>query len=269
MNTLDFEYDGRCLSDFGFIICSFDDNSGVITESAGSEITFNKVSRNGGKRYSLSSTQYDGCVEATFSICKNPCLFDDMAITDDEYRLLVRWLNREEFRKFRLIIDDPSYTQRYYNGSFNISKVKVADILYGLELTLETDKPFAYAARKTITLDFSDTSASNVVTDTSDKIGYIYPDITITCASSGDLAIYNKTLDSATVVKNCTAGEVITMNGDTLIIATSDTTHDICNDFNYEFFKIGNSYTNRENEITASLPCQIELRYYPIIKDSP
>ena len=52
---LDFEYDNRYLSDFGFIICHFDGSSGIETVSAGSAITFSKVSRNSGKQYSLIS----------------------------------------------------------------------------------------------------------------------------------------------------------------------------------------------------------------------
>ena len=52
-------------------------------------------------------------------------------------------------------------------------------------------------------------------------------------------------------------------------ITTTEELHDVYNDFNYDYFKIGNTINNRSNKISVSLPCKIELRYSPIIKDSP
>ena len=49
MYASDFEYDGHYLSDFGFVVCDFDGASSYDVISAGSKITFNKVSRNRGK----------------------------------------------------------------------------------------------------------------------------------------------------------------------------------------------------------------------------
>ena len=48
MFLIDFEYDGRMLSDFGFMICNITTNSGVETVSAGSNITWNTVTSNTG-----------------------------------------------------------------------------------------------------------------------------------------------------------------------------------------------------------------------------
>ena len=53
-----------------------------------------------------------------------------------------------------------------------------------------------------------------------------------------------------------------------MIISTSRASHDIPNDFNYEFFCFGNTIDERENQITASIPCTVSLRYRPIRKDT-
>ena len=108
MYTLDFEYDGQHLSDYGFIVCDFNEASGANTASAGSKITFKTVPKHKGKKVSLTSSQYDECAQATFDICKDPERYDvdERWITNDEYRDLMRWLNRNQFLKFQVIIED-------------------------------------------------------------------------------------------------------------------------------------------------------------------
>lgn len=275
MYATDFEYDHHYLSDFGFVICSFDD-AGLGNVTAGSQITFNTVSRHYGKKYSLTSTQYDSCIETTFDICKDPCLYtsqDDLRITNDECREIMRWLNRREFLKFSFTDDDNlgmGYEEQvYYYGSFNIEKIILDTELVGLRLTLTTDKPFGYGEERTANLSFTTTSLSEKLIDASDEIGYTYPSITITLKASGKLTISNDVEGSPMVIDNCSEGEVITVDGSTHIITTSLVSHKLYDDFNFEFLRIGNTYDNRTNVITVSLPCEMELRYTPVIKNSP
>ena len=272
MYAIDFEYDGQYLSDYGFIICDFDSASGANVVDAGSKITFNKVSRNRGRQYSLTSTQYDECIQATFDICKNPDEYDreEMVISNDEYRDLMRWLNRHEFLKFQVFNEDNADRDScYYDVSFNIDKIKIGEILYGLRLTMESNKPFGYGREQTVLYNFADVTKPRVFRDMSDEVGFIYPYVTITCNADGDLQIYNDLEDCMTLIKNCKVGEVITIDGDAQIISTTYSSHDICNDFNYEFFKIGNTISTRDNKVTVSKPCMIEIKYSPIIKDTP
>ena len=270
MYAVDFEYDGRCLSKYGFIICHFDASTGAKIEDTGSKITFNKVSRNQGKNYSLTSTKYSECIQTTFDICKNPDLFDhdNMEISNDEYRAIMRWLNRREFLKFRTF-DETNNGKNicYYNVSFNISKIKIAEKLYGLQLSLESDKPFGYGPEQSIFFDFTDISTPRILYDISDEIGYIYPSMIITCNANGDL--YNELENCNMIIKNCSVGEIITIDGDSQSIFTTYNSHDICNDFNYEFLRIGNTIDNRNNKISVSKPCKIVIKYAPIIKDIP
>lgn len=270
MYASDFEYDGRLLSSFGFIICEFDGSGELNIAETGYDITFNKVTRNRGRKNGLVGTQYDECVQTTFQICKNPDEYENTEITNDEYRELVRWLNRHEFLKFRILSEAAGLDRAlcYFNASFNIEKIYVADILYGLALTVETDAPFGYG------LPFEkewNVGANGKITfvDFSDDSGYIRPEITITCKAAGTLRVVNETHDSTMQIKNCSVGEVIHIYGDTQIITSSVANHKIYNDFNYEFLKVGNTFASRRNVISISLPCTFKINYTPVIKDIP
>lgn len=269
MRSLDFEYDGLYLSDFGFIVCDFNSSSSISEVSAGSNITFVKTARQHGAKHSLVYTKYNECMTATFDICKDPCLHnEDMEITADEFRDIMRWLNRKEFLLFHVLADEGAIGDVetcYHNASFNVSKLEFNGRLYGIRLKMETDTPFAHG-REFVYKWSTDQKKSKQIMDMSDEIGFVYPKLVITCKEDCDLTITNESEGCVSEIKNCKSGEVITMHGNTNIITTSYAGHDISDDFNYEFFRFGNTATRRENIITASHNCDIEMRYSPIIK---
>ena len=271
MYAIDFEYDGQYLSDYGFIICHFDYSDGANVASAGSKITFEKVSRLDGKRYSLTNTKYDECITCTFDICKDPDIYEleERKITNDEYRDLMRWLNRREFLKFQAFDDERGRDTCYFDVSFNVEKISISGILYGLRLTLESDRPFGYGQEVSVDWEIDDTSEEKRIRDLSDEIGYIYPDVTITCKEAGNLSIYNSFDNRTTYIKNCSQGEIITFLGEEQIITSSSSSHDISNDFNWEFIRIGNKFDDCDNVFSFSLECDITITYAPIIKDAP
>lgn len=268
MYAIDFEYDGRYLSDYGFIICDFNASSDANVVASGSKLKFNTVSQNRGKKYSLTSTQYDECIQTTFDICKNPDLYDDLEISIEEYRDIVRWLNRQKFLKFRIFDEENEIEPCYYEASFNISKIKISDVLYGIELEMITNRPFGFGREQIKVYDFQDISESYIFKDISDEVGYIYPTIVITCYEDGNITVYNDITGTRMTIVNCSVNEVITIDGNTHTITSTDNSHDVYNDFNYDYFKIGNMINNRSNKITVSLPCKLEIRYSPIIKNS-
>ena len=140
MKSYDFEYDGLCLSDMGYIICQFDAESSQ-TVSNGSQITFNTTSTLNGSKYEQTSSEYGECLETTIQICKNPCLGDDMEIPFKELRDLMSWLNRKEFHKLKFL--DGDYLDLYFEASFNVSRIELNGKVYGLELAVTTNRPFA------------------------------------------------------------------------------------------------------------------------------
>lgn len=271
MKAFDFEYDNLSLSSFGYMICDFD-SKGKEVVSNGSQITFVNATISNGTKNEPTGIKYDSFLETTFSICKNPCRESNMVMTMDEVRILSKWLNRKENLKFKLLSDE--YQRIYFEGSFNIKMVKFNGEVYGLELTFKANRPYALLEERTFLIKNKEGNTFHTVHDMSDVEGFIYPKMKITIDQDGDLIILNnaeqndedKILNGGriTTIKNCVAGEVITM--DYPIIQSSNTSHAIQNDFNWNFFRIANTFRNNINGITISLPCTMEIKYSPIVK---
>ncbi len=278
MYVTDFTYDGVNLSSFNFIICNFNAGSGANSGDKGSEISFKTAPIHYGARYISTGTKYEKCLSTTFQICKDPDVFadDEMAITSDEFRELSRWLNRREYLWFNAFDNcDPDAVRPWVRASFGLTRIDIGGETVGIELNMETDSPFGYGDTKTLTIAFAANSLSKTIMDLNDEIGETYPQMTVTCGASGTLTLEDSiiakgqttTLCSCSIA-NCVSGEVISFSGETMIVSTSSTTHDIANDFNYDFFRFGNFYGSRTNTITASIPCTVVLSYRPIWKDT-
>lgn len=267
MKAFDFEYDGLNLSNFGYMICDFD-AKGKDVVSNGSEITFTYATVRNGTKHEPIGVKYDSFLEAKIYICKNPCGTNDMRMSVDEIRLLSKWLNRKEDLKFKLLSDE--YHKIYFEGTFNISLVKYAGEVYGLELTFKSNRPFALMEKKTFLIKNKEIDQEHLIYDLSDVEGFAYPKTKITIEQDGDLIITNNIeknddgSDRVTSIKHCTSGEVITM--DYPIIQTNDPAHVIQNDFNWSFFRIANTFHNNINKVKISLPCTMEISYSPIVK---
>lgn len=264
MKSYNFEYDNRCLSDYGFIICSFD-NNGVKTVNNGSTITFNTVSTMKGAKHELVSTEYKDCLTTTFQICKHPCMTNAEEITLEESREIMKWLNRKGYHKFKLL-DSYEYMDYYFEASFNVSKIEFNGEIYGFELEVVTNRPYALQEPISFVIKNIQENGTKRIYSKSDDEGYIYPEMEITIDEDGDFEIYNSIEDRTMHISNCKAGEVIKMNYP--IIESSLASHKIQNDFNWKFFRIANSFEDKANELTISLPCTIKMKYSPIVKIS-
>ena len=267
MQSIDFEYDGRKLSEMGYIVCDFNFSDSSSVGNDGVEIKFETIPFEYGRINYLVSTMYESCVTTDFDICKDPELYDPLEreISREEFIELKRWLNRHEFKKFYFIHDDGQ--AYYFNASFNVNAIYVGGKIVGLELRMVTDSPYAYGDEITNAITFTASKNTEIINELSEEIGLICPAVEINCQSDGDLILSNETFGITTSVKNCKNGEKITFSGNTRIIETSSSGHTtLPDDFNYKFFKIGNSFESRENEITCNLPCTVTLKYNPRIK---
>ncbi|WRK55793.1 DUF6558 family protein [Coprobacillaceae bacterium CR2/5/TPMF4] len=95
----------------------------------------------------------------------------------------------------------------------------------------------------------------------------VYPKkLTITLRQAGDLTITNSLDDRTFGIKNCENNEVITIDCVNRIIQTSSDTHNVYDDFNYNFFRLMQTETDTENEFTFSLPCDVEMTYNEVRK---
>lgn len=261
MKAYDFEFANKKLSEFGMIICNFGDK-GLDTISDGSEITFNTISIQNGTKSELVSAVYEDNLETTLQICKYSCAGGIQEITATEHRELTRWLSRKKFLKLKILDED--HIDLYYEAIINVSRIELDGKLYGLELDVQTNRPFALKEPRIINIKNLIYGGEHSVNDISHEEGYIYPHTEITMTKSGNLNIYNAIEDRDTYIANCVAGEIITM--DYPVIQSSISSHDIQNDFNWNFFRIANTFENSRNDLTISIPCTIKIEYSPIVK---
>lgn len=264
MKCTDFEYAGRKLSSYGMMMCKFDSSGGVETISDGSEITFNTISVLSGTNHRLVSTTYDTCLECTFQVCKYDCSDGIQEITATLHRELTKWMNRKKFLKLKLLDEDN--IDLYHEAIINVSRIEIDGKLYGLELHITTNRPFALKDPRTIIINNTKSNGTYSLNDTSYEEGFIYPHTEITINQSGNLEIYNAIENRTTYIGKCKSGEIIAM--DYPVIQSSDTSpeRDLFNNFNWNFFRIANTYDNSRNDLTISLPCTIKIEYSPIVK---
>lgn len=262
----DFEFDGKRLSDFGMIICSFGDKGLETIE--GANTTFNTIPTLSGSKSELVSVEYEDNLEKTIQICKYTCNGGIEEISSSLFRELTGWLSRKKFLKLRFL--DESHIDLYYLAKIDVSKIELDSRLVGLELSIQTNSPHAFKNERLITIKNAETDGKHSINDTSYEEGHIYPNVEITIGDIGTekktLIIYNEIENRKTTIKNCVANEVITM--DYPIIESNNETHNktLQNDFNWQFFRVANTYENSRNDLTISLPCTIKIKYSPIVK---
>lgn len=263
MKIYDFSFgdNNKKLSDFGFIVCKFGDG-GLDTISNGSVVSFDSVPVQNGAKHELISSTYEDCLECVIQVCRNPCTGGNIEIDHTTFRELTRWLCRKRFMKFKPISDD--YIDLYYEALISVSRIEIDGKLYGLELEIRTNRPFALKEAKTINIINKTIDGKHSINDISHEEGHIYPHTEIIVNDDGNLNIYNAIENRSTYIANCVAGEVITM--DYPVIQSSISSHNIQNDFNWNFFRIANTYDNSRNDLTISLPCSIKIKYSPIVK---
>ena len=273
MYCIDFEYDGKRLSDYGCIVCHISSKSDLNTVNIGSQITFNTINRVQQNKFKIMSTQYDEAYTATFEIGKFNCNNrDDYTFSPKEVSALMKWLNKKKYCKFKMIYQDGEFSNIYYMGSFNVQMVTYGGDVIGLELTLQTNAPFGYYDPIDYEMRFNSVNEEIIIYDASDEIGYVYPhNVQIECLESGKLTIHNsKDGLRSVVIDNCVKGEILTLDGENKIITSSKNHTRLYNDFNYNFVKISNNSENgiddNQNIFTVSLPCIITFTYSPICK---
>ena len=74
---------------------------------------------------------------------------------------------------------------------------------------MTTDAPFGYGAEETEELSFTSNSLTKTFDDQNDEIGDTYPEMTITCGSSGKLTLADDVTGCSMEVDNCVSGEVL------------------------------------------------------------
>lgn len=267
MRIIDFEYNGERLSDYGLMPCFIDSAPSEVVE-VGNSVVINKVKAPNTQKYVSTNYSYEDVLSVSFQVCKIGCDVEAEYISDYELNKIMRWLNRKAFYIFKPIYDISVFDDVYFEGTFNVKPIYIANNIVGLDLVFTSNAPYGFIEKMKYNIQFEDSNDKYVIYDSSDEIGNIYCDVVITCLEGGDLNISNS-LDAKNDVdiKNCAAGEIISIKGYEKIISSSLEMHDtLPNDFNYNFLRICNTYERNDNVLTCSMKCKIEISYSPIRK---
>lgn len=264
----DFEYADKRLSDFGCIMCSINQSSGDVEIETGCDITFTSIKNGSTYIQSKTSTTYDNVCSTTFDIMKHNCdINNDIQMNSLEIRDLMKWLNRHDYFKFKLLNDTTFESDVYYYGTFNVNEIAIGEDIIGLRLTFTSNAPYGFTEPVTLKYMMLDTSSTVSAFGENDEYCKILPRIELRCFSDGDFNITNQTSGTLMSIKNCKLGEKITIDGEyKIIISDMREQPDIANEFNYEYLDILADEDNKENIYSSSLPCELSLTYTPIRK---
>lgn len=272
MFVTDFEYADKRLSDFGYVMCHINTDSGIRDVDIGCDITFNTVKNNHSSVQYITSSSYDNVYSMSFDIIKSKCGRDrdDIYLTSEEVRRLITWLNRREYRKLKLINNVNTDMNINYYGSFNVKQIMMGDNIIGLSLTFTSNAPYGFADEINMDYDIEFENEHFYISGDSDEIGTIYPNVIITFKQDCDeFSILNVTTGTTLFLKNCLRNETITIDGEHKVIFSnsSEHTNTLYNDFNYEYLDILVKDDGfNENQYEVSAPCLISFKYSPIRK---
>ena len=267
VSATDFMFDGKKLSDFGMMLCSFGSSSSENT-SIGNKITYRTAKPPMSDRTHFVNAVYEEPVTASLDICKSRCgHHTEGKLSPPEISALLSWLVRKDgYHKLKFYQD--GYEDLYFNAYISdIQAVKFGGAVFGLTLSVETDSPYAYMETVRADLDMKAGSICSIL-NLSDETGAAAPGhLSVRCLSDGDLCIKNLSDNNRTTcVKNCSADETITFDCIHKLISSSDSTHKLSNDFNYTYFRMVHTYGDRQNLVTANMNCRLHLEYNPVRK---
>ena len=262
MYCTDFIFDNELLSDHGMIICSFDNNGD--NSWSGGNITFTTQKAPFSDVQTFYTSSFESPLSCQFSVCKNPCLINDYNtdyFTQEEYADITRWLKRKDGYHW-LQFNQEGYEDVYYNVKFDVQPREIKGHTVGLDLTVTCDSPYGYSREFDQKFTLSSSASSFKIVNNSDLAGIIYPLITITPKSSGNL-ILNSGIEGdmvQTQVKNVTSNSKIILDGkNDYYEGISDP-----NKFNYKFPVLDNAYNDRNTYfklVNGSVDCDIILKY--------
>ena len=270
MYAVDFEYANRRLSDFGCVMCHMNTSKNFEETDIGCDITFTTVKNSQSSKQYITSSAYDNVYTTTFDIIKYNCTdSNDSYMTSLEARGIIKWLNRHEYHKFRVINEIADESDVHYYGSFNIEEIFNGDKIVGLTLTFTSNAPYGFATQAALPFMLMNAGDTFELYGDSDDMGVIYPTISVrSLYECEELRITNENTQNYVLLFNCAANEVITIDGEHKLITTNNKEHEktLPNDFNYEYFEIVIDECDSCNRYKVSAPCEITIHYSPIRK---
>lgn len=253
MDATNFIFDGKSLSDFGFIICTFDGETNVSTSPS---ITYTTLKVPDNNRRRFLSSNYEDVISFEISIAKYESKKNNLPINSYEDRAIRKWLCREDgFHEF--VIEQEDFYNIYYNAQINITPQMVCGRIRGYRLTITTDNVYGYTEWLETEFDINSSTSYNFLA-LSDRADYFYPIWEITPLQSGDihLKILEDVNQTYTILKSATINKKIIIDSENGIIEGISP-----DNFNWQLLRIVQGFDETVNTITSTLPCHIKMKY--------
>lgn len=253
MYASNFIFNGRSLSDFGYMICEFDGETNTATPA---NITFTTAKPPGSKRRHFLTSLIEDVIMFEFSIVKYSCgrMIED--IGQYEHSMIERWLCRTDGYK-ELVIEQENFDHICFFANINITPHIVYGRIRGYRLIVTTDSSCAYSEPMETMFDLSPSSPYRFYAS-SDDAGYFYPVWEIVPKQNGNLSIKitEDTEQTNTVLHNVSTGQIIKLDSENGIIEGTPP-----DNFNWMFPRIVQDYEYNFNTITSTLPCSVKMSY--------
>lgn len=264
----DFLFHHHRASDFGFMICSFDGDSGTVS---GGEIEYHVVKTPDRDKFTFYNSQFNTALVWNFSICKDPFKNDNLYFDQYEESQVAKWLLKTDgYHWFQF--DQDGYEDIFYRVYINMVPHQISGRTVGFDLTVTSDCAYGFTdiITKKATINSSTPLKLNIHSDINT---YILPYIKINGVGdfylSNDSDLSQNQLNGKEThlmnVKNITV-----MDSENDMIGIWDSEKEIItdfhspNDFNWYFLRLVNGVniitTNFQNGIGEN-GIEIEIKY--------
>lgn len=249
MFASDFLFDNQRASDLGLIICSF---NGEFETASGGEIEVNAIHTPGNDKFTFYGSQFNSVITWNFSICKNPCLNENIFFCQHEESLIAKWLLHTNGYK-TLQFDQEGYADITYFVYFNMVPHQIDGKTVGFDLTATSNCGYGYTnilKRKA----FINSSSHLKINIHSDINTYILPIVRVrgqgffTINNYKDIELKHPILDKEIELN---ISQEVTMDSETDIISGIQSP----SDFNYQFLHL----IDGVNIITTNSISDIEI----------
>jgi hypothetical protein len=269
MYATDFLFDENRLSDFGYMIGSF---NGETETATGGNIEFTVVKSPSNDRFNFYGSQLNEQLVWNFSILKNPCQNEneEMYFTQYEESQLSQWLLKQDgFRFFQF--DQEGYEDVYYRVQINMLPHQINGRTIGFDLTVTSDCGYGYSEEIEKTFIFNNSKSIRLDVH-SDTNSYILPYFTI--YGKGNFYISNNS-DLSQNYSNGKDTEFTDVNGTIILDSENDIIGLLENEgkdneqivnysspknFNWYFLRLVNGVNNIATNSTSDVTLKIKYR---------
>ena len=186
----DFIFGNFRASEAGFKICSFENNSDSEDELFAVETT--ETFLGDSPRATYEGQKYNFKLSGTITIMNDPCGISDPTITEYDCRNVMRQITgKRGYQWMKMVTDDIGEDLWYRARVVGVKLKRIGGKPVGLIIDIETDSYLAYSQEIHQTLNLSQNNYASIDVNTDDMDNYIYPYVTITPQSSGQLVISN------------------------------------------------------------------------------